>query len=194
MTSVPANLLRQRPDVASAERSLASGSALIGVAEAARYPSFTLSGALSLSAASGSALQAPWSFGPAVTLPLFNGGKIDAGVKSARADYDAALAVYRQSVRNAVKEVEQALVRLDSMAQREQEAQKSADGYRYYLAASEENWRVGRGSLLDLETSRRSAISAQVSRLQLQQNRLDYWIALYKAMGGGWYADKGDAK
>ena len=194
VTSVPANLLRQRPDVVSAERSLASSSALIGVAEAARYPSFTLSGSLSLSAASGSALQAPWSFGPAVMLPLFNGGKIDAGVKSARADYDAALAVYRQTVRNAVKEVEQALVRLDSMAQREQEAQKSADGYRYYLAASEENWRVGRGSLLDLETSRRSAISAQVSRLELQQNRLNYWIALYKAMGGGWNADKGDAK
>jgi len=83
---------------------------------------------------------------------------------------------------------------LDSMAQREQDAQKSADGYRYYLAASEENWRVGRGSLLDLETSRRSAISAQVSRLELQQNRLDYWIALYKAMGGGWNADQGDAK
>jgi outer membrane protein, multidrug efflux system len=194
VTSVPANLLRQRPDVVSAERSLASSSALTGVAEAARYPSFTLSGSLNLSAASGSVLQAPWSFGPAVTLPLFNGGKIEAGVKSARADYDAALAVYRQTVRNAVKEVEQALVRLDSMARREQEAQKSADGYRHYLAASEANWRVGRGNLLDLETSRRSAIGAQVSLLELQQDRLEYWIALYKAMGGGWNADQGDAK
>ena len=194
VTSLPANLLRQRPDVVSAERALASQSALIGVAEAARYPSFTLSGTLSLSAAGGSALQAPWSFGPAVTLPLFNGGSIDAGVKSARADYDAALALYRQTVRIAVKEVEQALVQLDSMAQRERQAQLSADGYRYYLAASEVNWQAGRGSLIDLETSRRSAIGAQRTLLELQRNRLEYWIALYKALGGGWNAEQGDAR
>jgi len=194
VTSVPANLLRQRPDLVSAERTLASASALIGVAEAARYPSLTLSGSVSLSAAAGSAALLPWSLGPSLTLPVFDGGRIEAGVKSARADYAAALAGYRQTVRTAVKEVEQALVRLDSMAQREEQARKSSQGYRAYLSATERNWRVGRASLLDLETARRSAIAADVSLLELRQNRLQYWVALYKAVGGGWNAEKGEAK
>ena len=193
VTSLPANLLRQRPDLVSAERNLASASALIGVAEAARYPSFTLSGSVPLSAV-GSAGQLPWSFGPSFTLPLFDGGRIAANVKSARADYGAALANYRSTVRSAVMEVEQALVRLDSIAQREQEVRKSADGYQYYLVATEQNWQVGGVSLLDLETARRSAISAQITLLELQQNRLEYWIALYKAVGGGWNAGKGEMK
>lgn len=194
VTSLPANLLRQRPDLVSAERKVASATALIGVAEAARYPSFTLSGSVTLSAAGGSASQLPWSFGPTLTLPLFDSGRIHANIRSARADYDAALADYRSTVRSAVKEVEQALVRLDSIAQREQEVRKSADGYQHYLVATEQNWRLGGVSLLDLETARRSAIAAQITLLELQQNRLAYWIALYKAVGGGWNADEGEMK
>jgi NodT family efflux transporter outer membrane factor (OMF) lipoprotein len=188
VTEVPANLLRQRPDILSAERELASASALIGVAEAARWPSLTLSGSVTLTATRGAATTAPWSFGPALTLPIFDGGNIRAGIKSAKADYDSAYATYKQTVRDAVKEVEQALVRLDSVAQRETEEQKSAQGYSAYLTAVEQNWRTGGASLLDLETARRSAIVAEVSLLELQENRLLYWIALYKAVGGGWQA------
>lgn len=194
VTQVPANLLRQRPDIVSAERELASTSALIGVAEAARWPSLTLSGSIGLSATRGASTTAPWSFGPALNLPIFDGGSIAANIKSAKADYDSALATYRQIVRDAVKEVEQALVRLDSMAQREVEASKSAEGYRAYLTATETNWRAGGASLLDLETARRSAIAAEVSLLELQQNRLTYWIALYKAVGGGWQTTQGETK
>jgi len=189
VTAVPANLLRQRPDIVSAERELASASALIGVAEAARWPSLTLSGSVTLTVTSGAATTAPWSFGPTLTLPIFDGGKIRAGIKSARADYDSAYATYRQTVRDAVKEVEQNLVRLDSVARREAEEQKSARGYNNYLTAAQQNWRTGGASLLDLETARRSAISAEISLLELQENRLLYWIALYKAVGGGWHTD-----
>ena len=92
-------------------------------------------------------------------------------------------------MRTAVKEVEQALVRLDGVSQREPQELKSAQGYRAYLSAQEQNWRAGGVSLLDVETARRSAISAEVSLLALQENRLLYWIALYKAVGGGWQAD-----
>ena len=194
VTAVPANLLRQRPDIVSAERQLASTSALIGVAEAGRWPSLTLSGSIGLSATHGASLASPWSFGPALTLPIFDGGSITADIKSAKADYDSALADYQQTVRDAVKEVEQALVRLDSLAQRETEERTSAQGYRAYLTATEQNQRLGGASLLDLETARRSAISAEVSLLTLQQNRLLYWIALYKAVGGGWQAEKGEMK
>ncbi|QEM70008.1 efflux transporter outer membrane subunit [Geobacter sp. FeAm09] len=194
VTSVPADLLRQRPDIVSAERTLASTNALIGVAEAGRYPSLSLSGSVSLSATSGTAMSAPWSFGPTLNLPLFNGGKTEASIKSARSDYDSALADYQQTVRTAVKEVEQALTRLDSMAKREDQARISAEGYRAYLSATEQNWRVGRSSLLDLETARRSSISADITLLELQQSRLEYWIALYKAVGGGWKENDGGAK
>lgn len=194
VTSVPADLLRQRPDLVSAEKSLASASAQMGVAEAERYPSLTLSGSVSLSANSGSTLTAPWSFGPSLSLPLFTGGKTEAQIKGAKADYDSALADYRQTVRTAVKEVEQALTRLDSVAKREQQARTSADGYRAYLSAAEQNWRVGRGSLLDLETARRSAISANITLLELQQSRLEYWVSLYKAVGGGWAENDGGSK
>ncbi|HCE66397.1 MAG TPA: hypothetical protein DER40_02375 [Geobacter sp.] len=194
VSSVPADLVRQRPDIVSVERTLASTSAQIGVAEAGRYPSFSLSGSISLSASSASPMTAPWSFGPTLSLPLFTGGRTEAGIKSARADYDSALADYKQVVRTAVKEVEQSLVRLDSMAKREQEAGKSAEGYRAYLMATEQNWRVGGASMLDLETARRSTISADISLLELQQSRLQYWIALYKAMGGGWKGQNGGTK
>ncbi|MBS1210440.1 MAG: hypothetical protein H6R19_2838 [Proteobacteria bacterium] len=194
--SVPANLLRQRPDVVAAERALASASALIGVAEAARWPTLTLSGSVGISKTQGTSLSAPWSFGPALKLPIFDGGSISASIKSAKADYDSALATYQQTIRDAVKEVEQSLTRLDNVSEREEALSKSAEGYRAYLIATEQNWRAGGVSQLDLETARRSAISAEVSLLELQQNRLSYWIALYKAVGGGWQAEmtKGDAK
>lgn len=185
---VPADLLRQRPDIVAAERALASSSALIGVAEAARWPSLTLSGSVGLAKTQGTSLTAPWSFGPALTLPIFDGGSISANIKSARADYDSALATYQQTVRDAVKEVEQNLVRLDSAAEREVALKNSAEGYRAYLNATEQYARAGGTSLLDLETARRSAITADISLIELQQNRLEYWIALYKAVGGGWQA------
>lgn len=192
ITAVPANLLRQRPDIVSAERSLASTSALIGVAEAARWPSLTLVGSVGVNNTRGAATSSPWSFGPALTLPLFDAGAISANIKGAKADYDSALATYRQTVRDAVKEVEQALVRLDAVAQREPEARQSAAGYRAYLTATEQNWRLGGTSLLNLETARRATIAAEVSLLELQQNRLIYWIALYKAVGGAWQASQGE--
>lgn len=192
--TVPADLLRQRPDIVAAERALASTSALIGVAEAARWPSLTLSGSVSLAKTQGSSLTAPWSFGPALTLPIFDGGTISANIKSARADYDSALATYRQTVRDAVMEVEQALVRLDSVAERETALQKSAEGYRAYFKATEQNRKAGGASVLDLETARRSAITTEIRLIELQQNRLEYWIALYKAVGGGWQGQQGETK
>lgn len=182
---VPADLLTQRPDIVSAERSLASASADIGVAEAARWPGLTLSGSINATAAAGAA-SLPWSFGPSLSAPLFQGGALKAKKEGAEAAYASALAGYKQTVRSAVKEVEQALVRLDSAAKREADSRTSAEGYRRYFRATEEHWKAGGASLLDLETSRRSAISAEIALVELQQNRIDYWIALYKAVGGGW--------
>ena len=183
--AVPAQAIHQRADVASLERELAATSAEIGAAQAALYPSLSLSGSIGRSSTGGVGFT-PWSFGPTLDLPIFDAGKRRANVDSAKASYDSALASYRQGVRTAIKEVEQALVNLDSATRRAQEASSAAAEYRKYVQALEAGWHAGTNSLLDLEEGRRSAITAEVEALTQEQNQVSYWIALYKALGGGW--------
>jgi NodT family efflux transporter outer membrane factor (OMF) lipoprotein len=187
--SVPAQVLRQRPDLASLERQVAAASADIGVAQADLYPSLSLSGSISVSASNSTRPATGWSLGPSLSIPIFNGGSRRAAVKSAYASYAVALADYRQGVRDAVKEVEQALVNLDSTDRRAADAATADDEYRRYFLATEKSWRAGRETLLTLEEARRSALSAEVQRITLQRDRVAYWIALYKALGGGWAPD-----
>ena len=129
-----------------------------------------------------------WSFGPSLIVPLFDAGKRRADVTAAQARYDQALATYRQAVRNAVKEVEQALVNLDSAARRETDARTAAESSQRYYRAVEANWRSGGASLITLEDARRTAISAELvkSLIGLQRDRVLDWINLYKALGGDW--------
>lgn len=184
--SVPANALRQRPDLASLERELAASSAEIGVAQADLYPSLSLSGSISVSATPGTSGLTTWSLGPSLSIPLFDGGKRRAAVVTAQASYRVASANLQQGVRTAVKEVERALVNLDSTARRAEEAERADQNYRHYFQATQANWRAGRESLLTLEEARRSALSAEISLITLRRDRIEYWIALYKALGGGW--------
>ncbi len=187
--SVPADWLRQRPDLASSERALAAAYADVGQADADRYPSFSLGGSITRAATGAVPTGNGWSFGPSLSVPLFDAGKRKAAVASAQATYDEALATYRVSVRTAVKEVEQALLNLDGAARRSRDAGRAAESYRQYFSSTEANWRAGNVSLLSLEEARRSAIEAASTQITLQRDRLRYWIALYKALGGGWSAD-----
>lgn len=187
--SVPAQVLRQRPDLASRERELAATSAEIGAAQADLYPSLSLSGSITVTTSSFASTLTTWSFGPSLSIPLFDGGKRRAAVDSASASYTAAYADYRQTVRDVVKEVEQALVRLDSAAQRAEQAERAAQEYRRYFEATEQNWRAGGESLLNVEQARRAALSSEIELITLQRDRVEYWIALYKALGGGWQAN-----
>jgi outer membrane protein TolC len=133
-------------------------------------------------------LSTPWSFGPSLSLPLFDGGAAKASVRSAEASYVIALAEYRQAVSTAVQEVEQNLVRLTGAEAREADVQRSADGYRAVANATEASWRAGSDSLLSYEQTRRDAIAAAQSLITVQRDRLLYGVALYKAVGGGWDA------
>ena len=173
---VPAQVLSQRPDVSSAERALAGASADIGVAVASRLPSITLAGSIGINSfrLGGQSLTSKsWSFGPSVSLPIFDGGTGAARVETARARYDQALASYRGKVRQAVQEVEDALVRLDAKV----------------LEASNARYRLGAGSLLQLEDVRRTALQASQSLAAVKLERAQAWVALYKAVGGGWRDD-----
>lgn len=187
--SVPTSLLAQRPDLAAAERELAATSAEIGVAEADRYPSLSFGGSITISGANLGSLLSTWLLGPSVTLPVFDAGKRAAAVDSARADYDLQLATYRQSVRTAIKEAEQALVRLDGAARRTGASQTAARDYRQYFESIDRNWRAGGASLLDREEARRNALTAEIAFISVRRDQIQYWIALYKALGGGWQPD-----
>ncbi len=189
VSQVPAEVLGQRPDVAAAERELAAASADIGAREADRYPRLSLSGSIGPFQFRSGNLEVTgtnWSIGPTVSLPLFDGGKRAANVDAAKAAYTAAESAYRARARQAVREVEEALVRLNSTAEREQDAVRAATGYREALDAAQKRWQIGLGSLLELEESRRLSLNANAALATLRRDRAASWIALYRALGGGW--------
>ena len=191
---MPADLLGQRPDLASAERELAAASADIGVTEAARYPRLSLSGSVApiILAAVGQTIRATtWSIGPALTLPVFDGGRRLANVETAKANYQLAETNYRSKARQAVREVEDALIRLGSANNRRADIDAAAEGYRANLAAAQSRFGAGLGSALELEESRRLALAAEANVIAIQRDRITAWISLYRAMGGGWSAPHG---
>ena len=189
VAQIPAQILAQRPDIAAAERELASASAEIGVRIAERFPKITLLGNVGPMNFNSSDLTinaSSWSFGPTISLPIFDSGKLAANVETARVAYQTAQTNYRQRVRAAIREVEEALVRLDSMAQREQQATVASEGFRESLEAAQERWKNGLASQLELEETRRLSFNADLTLASIRREHVNAWIALYRAVGGGW--------
>ena len=191
LSSLPAKVLMQRPDVAAAERQVAEATAGIGVEEAKRYPRLSLSGNITptLQSINGAALflAHTWQIGPTLTLPIFDAGKRAADVEAARARYDAAASKFRATVRTAVKEVEDALVRLQNTEEQLPEAHAAVTGYQKNFNATQQLYQIGLGNLIDVEASRRQALIAERTLAELEQERVSAWIALYRAAGGGWH-------
>jgi outer membrane protein, multidrug efflux system len=191
INAIPAEAISQRPDVASAEFDLAANMADIGVAIADRFPRISLTGVIGYQQFSTSGFNSSgrtWSYGPAISLPIFDAGRRAAQVDVARARYEELLAAYKGKTLRAVREVEESLVRLDSAAKREADANAALTGYQKFLTAAEARVRVGAGSLTELEEARRSVVAAQGAAVGVARERLTAWIALYKAVGGGWRA------
>lgn len=186
LSAVPADTLRQRPDINALELEVAASVAEIGAAKADLYPSLSLAGSLTIDSSKLTGASLPWSFGPALSIPLFDGGSRRTAVGSAVATYDAAVAAYKSGVLNAVAEVETALVLVDGTRRQIGDATVAARNYRAYFAAVDSNWKAGGASLLDREEARRSAQVAEVSLVEIRRDSVRYWIALYKALGGGW--------
>lgn len=188
---IPAVALSQRPDVAAAERLLAAASADIGVAMANRLPRLSLLGTISwnrLQIGEMNNNSSTWSFGPGLSLPLFDGGNGATQVRASRARYDEALAGYRLAVRRAVQEVEDALVRVDVAARRQHSLEVVDARYQRYFEAKQTQYKLGAASLLELEDARRLTIAGKQSLAAVRLERAQAWIALYKAVGGGWQA------
>ncbi|HEU5435900.1 MAG TPA: efflux transporter outer membrane subunit [Telluria sp.] len=190
ISAVPAQVLAQRPDVFNAERLVAAASYDVGSAQADRYPRLTLQGNIGVanfrSNGENTQLDA-WTIGPlSLSLPIFDGGRRVANVEAARARYDDAVVAYRATARQAVREVEEALVNLQSAARRSGDAQTALEGYRYSFRATEDLYKNGLASLLQLEDARRTRLNAEITLVNLERERNAAWIALYRAAGGGW--------
>jgi multidrug efflux system outer membrane protein len=187
---LPAQLLAQRPDVFAAQQDVAAASGDVGSAQAAKYPRLGLNGSLGLQGISSGGVSvngATWSIGPvSVTLPILDGGRSSAAVDLANANYEAASANYKAKVRGAVREVEEALLSVQSAADRLQDAAVATEGYGAAFLASEARFKSGLGSLSDLEDTRRTALAAKTALLNLERERSAAWVALYRALGGGW--------
>jgi multidrug efflux system outer membrane protein len=190
IASVPAQALTQRPDVFAAERDLVVARAQVGSAQAQRYPRLTLNGAIGRAGLRSGGVTSSldtWSFGPfALSVPLLDGGQGAANVELAKANYAQAVNAYQSKVRQAVREVEEALVTLESTQARQVDVAVSAKGYADALAGTQARYGQGLASLVELEDVRRVALAAQSGQIALQLERQRAWVALYRALGGGW--------
>lgn len=190
---VPATLLQRRPDVASAERAMAAANARIGVAQAAWFPDLTLSASGGFQSSSfADWLTAPyrvWSLGPALAATLFDGGARAAGVDRAMAAYDEQVARYRQTVLDAMREVEDALAQLRVL-------ESEIEQQRQVVALAEENetlvtnrYQAGIVTYLEVAVAQNTTLNARRSLLSAEGSRLDASVQLLGALGGGWDGD-----
>lgn len=188
--TVPADLIRQRPDIRLAERRLAAQSARIGIAAADLYPSFSLSGTFGLSAEDFSDLgrwsSRTFSFGPAFQWNLFAGGRLRRLVEAEKARFEQLFYVYKQTVLAAVEEVENALAAYRYHQERLQALTRSTAAAQDAVRLVEDLYRNGLTDFQNVLDAQRTLYSQQDS-LAVEQGQvvLDL-IGLYKALGGGW--------
>jgi multidrug efflux system outer membrane protein len=190
---VPANLLRQRPDVRRAERQLAAQTARIGVLKADLYPSFSLTGALGFeSIDAGDLFNADSrvaSFGPSLRWQIFSGGRIRQQVKAQDARTRQALFGYEQSVLNALREVENALVAYIEDRTRLSALQRSVVAARRSVKLSTDLYKQGLVDFQLVLDAQRDQFSFENQFAAARGNSAANFVRLYAALGGGWDAD-----
>jgi len=191
---LPSQLLERRPDIAAEERRMAAANEQIGIAQAAFYPT------LSLSAAAGFAGTSPlnwltwpsrlWAVGPTLTQTLFDHGLRQGNSDIARAHYNAAVAAYRQTALTAFQEVEDNLAvlrELETEAQQQRQATESAE---QSLALFQTRYEGGVDTYLQVITWQTAALQNERNDIDLMRRRLEADVLLIKALGGGWDASK----
>jgi NodT family efflux transporter outer membrane factor (OMF) lipoprotein len=187
---LPSALLERRPDVAEAERRVAAANAQIGVARAAYFPQFTLSASGGYNSVSPTNwIDAPslfWSFGPQLTLPIFEGGRLTAQTERAKAVYSEQVATYRNTVLTAYQEVEDNLAALRQLEKESDSEAQAVQATGIALQQSLDRYSVGIVTYLEVSSSETAALQAQLSAINIRTRRLSAAILLVKALGGGW--------
>lgn len=187
---IPADTLRQRPDIRAAERNLAAETARIGVAEAALYPSLRLSGSIGSEAITLGALGGAETISRAllasISGTLFDGGRLRGAVDIQTAAQEQAFASYRAAVLTALKEVENALIELENNRRRMEALQRASEAARNAALLARQRYQSG---LIDFQTvleTDRTRLSVEDSLASVEANRATALVQVYKALGGGW--------
>ena len=187
---MPSDLLERRPDVAQAERQLASSNALIGVAKAAFFPVVTLTGSGGYLSADVDTLfnwnSRTWSIGPSLSLPIFAGGRNLAGYRRSQAAFEEAVANYRQQVLVAFGEVESSLSGIHHLADQASAQQRAVTNARLAADLATDRYRSGIVSYIEVVDAEREALQAERDNALLSGQRLIASVQLIKALGGGW--------
>jgi multidrug efflux system outer membrane protein len=187
---LPADLLRRRPDVVEAEQQLAAASAQIGVAVAQFYPDFSLTATGGWQAFDFGHLpdwqSRIWSIGASALAPLYEGGRLDAGVERAKARYEEALAQYRGRVLVAFRDVEDSLTDLHLRAEAGESQTKAVDAARDYLRLAESQFKQGLVSYFLVIDAERTLLVNELTANQILSQRLIATVQLIKALGAGW--------
>jgi NodT family efflux transporter outer membrane factor (OMF) lipoprotein len=189
---VPSELLERRPDIAAAERSVAAANAQIGVAQAAFYPTLTLSAAGGFRSTSfADWLTAPsrfWSLGAVLAQTLFDGGLRRAVSDQAIAAYDGQVAAYRQTVLTGFQEVEDNLAQLRLLEEEARYQNEAARGAMTSVELTTNQYKGGIVSYLNVIAAQTIALNNERAAVNIQGRRLAASVLLVKALGGGWDA------
>jgi outer membrane protein, multidrug efflux system len=195
---LPAQLLERRPDVAEAERQLASANAKIGVAKASFFPVLTLTGSGGYVSGDLDSLfkwdSRTWSIGPSLSLPIFAGGRNLANYRRSQAAFDEAVALYRQQVLVAFGDVENSLSGIRYLSEQSEARQRALANARRAADLAEQRYKSGIVGYIEVVDASRDALSAERANVQLAGQRLIASVQLIKALGGGWHQQELYAK
>ncbi|MCM5681591.1 efflux transporter outer membrane subunit [Schlegelella sp. S2-27] len=187
---VPATVLARRPDVSAAMAQLQAAQARVGVAQAAWFPSVELTASGGVASPELSDLfkwsARAWGVGALLSLPLFDGGRREAGVQSAQAEFDAAVAGYREQVLVAFKDVEDELAALRLLADQAQAQSRAVSSAARATTLSESRYRNGFVSQLELLDAQRSELRNRRQEVQVRGAQYESTVGLIRALGGGW--------
>ncbi len=191
---LPSELLQRRPDVLASEAELAAQTARIGVAQALRWPTLSLTGSLGLESNELSDLTENgsdyWTAGVGLTAPLFNAGRNKARVEVERARTEQALLSYEQTVIRAFREVEDALVAIRTYKDEHEARRLQVESARSAATLSRARYDGGVTSYLEVLDTERSLFNAELAESQTLRLYFNSIIELYKALGGGWAPDE----
>jgi len=201
-STLPAELIGHRPDVVAARWTIAAQARGVDVARAGFYPDINLLVTLGGFAAAGPMFQflraanSGWTAGPALSLPIFDGGRLRAELGAAAAGYDEAVEQYNQTITGALKEVSDAVVRIRSLASQHREARRSVSVAQRNLNLSEEGYRRGLTDYLNVLVAQTQLLQAEQGMANITAGRLAAHASLVAALGGGMMdatASPGDA-
>jgi multidrug efflux system outer membrane protein len=185
---LPSDLVQRRPDVMESEHYVASQNAMIGYAQALRFPSFNLTGLLGVASPelSTAALNAAWSVSGTILGPIFNFGKNKRRVEVERKRTEQAYLMYDQSVLQAFRETEDALISVTTYKDELQAVLRQRDAAANAAMLSRARYDEGVTSYLEVLDSERTLFDASLNASSTLQYRLNSYVDLYKALGGGW--------